>query len=571
MGAFTKPAGLQLPSSICTTSSSRRLVTYRLVLLIFISFPLLLLNVFLPHPQLIDVIFLQTQSITSSFPSPSKVKPPIWLEVILRTHLNPKEPLKVGLVNFKDSEQSHLQLDGIIEYVTIDFESVSPNVTWKKIFPGWINEMNPKEGRCPKTIPMPETGKYLELDVVVACLPCRNDLVKKGKLSHWEEGIRDVRRLQVSLASARVVVDQNHGINKGNNDVYAVFITKCEPMVEIFRCDDLIWHRGEYWVYKPKVEKLKEVVSMPIGSCALARPYARAQGSTHLQNIDQLSKELQMTSPPSTNKPRHAYVTVLHSSEFYVCGAIALAQSILQTNTTKDLVLLADHTISKHSIQGLQAAGWKVRQIDRIRSPNSKVDSYNEWNYSKLSIDRFFDYPQLSAAPNNKWLFNSGIMLLEPSECFFDYLMSKRYTLKSYNGGDQGYLNEIITWWHRLTVKLNFMKYFPKELGDESRFIPKDQHTIHFLGMKPWSCYRDYDCNWHREEYHNFASDEVNARWWQVYDEMPKELQYYCRMSEEADAKLREFKALAEQEKLKDEHWRIEIKDPRQYNLVNYV
>jgi hypothetical protein len=47
-----------------------------------------------------------------------------------------------------------------------------------------------------------------------------------------------------------------------------------------------------------------------------------------------------------------ANVTVLHSSEAYVCGAIALAQSILRTkknnilqynkNYTRDLILLAD-------------------------------------------------------------------------------------------------------------------------------------------------------------------------------------------------------------------------------------
>lgn len=538
------------------------------------------------------MVFLQTQSI-ASFSSSDKVKPSKWLEVINGTHLNPNQPLKVGLVNFEVSKQSHLQLDGFVEYVDIKFKSASPNVTWKTIFPEWINEMNPK-GVCPE-IPMPEVGKYRGLDVVVAHLPCGDDQEKEGKYSHWKEGIRDVHRVQVSLATAQVIVD-NHEIRK-DNDVYAVFITKCEPMIEIFRCDDLIWHRGEYWVYKPNIEKLKEMISMPVGSCALARPYAGVSEIRQLQStVNQMPEELQLrSSRRSSNnyKPREAYVTVLHSSEFYVCGAIALAQSILKTNTTNDLVLLADLTISKDSRQGLQAAGWKVKQIDRIRSPNSKVDAYNEWNYSKLrvwqlteydkvmfidsdfivlhNIDHFFEYPQLSAAPNSRWLFNSGIMLLEPSKCFFENVMSKRYTLKSYNGGDQGYLNEVITWWHRLTVKLNFLKYFPKEFGDGPRLMPEDQYTIHFLGMKPWSCYRDYDCNWLGKKYHKFASDEVNARWWQVYDDMPKELQSYCGMTEEADANQRKMKAKAQLKELRDGHWRIRIKDPRQYNLLKSV
>lgn len=132
---------------------------------------------------------------------------------------------------------------------------------------------------------------------------------------------------------------------------------------------------------------------------------------------------------------RVAYVTVLHSSEAYVCGAIALAQSIRQTGSHKDMILLHDHTITNKSLIGLSAAGWNLRLIERIRSPFSQKDSYNEWNYSKLrvwqvtdydklvfidadliilkKIDYLFYYPQLSASGNDKVLFNSGIMVMQ--------------------------------------------------------------------------------------------------------------------------------------------------------------
>ena len=309
-------------------------------------------------------------------------------------------------------------------------------------------------------------------------------------------------------------------------------------------------------------------------------------------NPNQLHEHLQVKKAIASNqRPRHAYVTLLHSSEDYVCGAIALAQSIRETNSTKDLVLLADSSISDHSISGLQAAGWKVKRIERIRSPHARINAYNEWNYSKLrvwqlteydkvmfidadfivlhNIDHFFDYPQLSAAPNNKWLFNSGIMILEPSKCFFDTLMSKRYNLKSYNGGDQGYLNEVLTWWHRLTTRLNFMKFFPTQQSDRS--IPEDRHTIHFLGMKPWTCYRDYDCNWDRADYHRFASDDMNARWWQVYDGMSTELQAHCGMTQEMDRRVRKRREIALKKNLFDGHWKIIIKDPRQFQLQSSV
>src|ERR1044072_680334 len=180
--------------------------------------------------------------------------------------------------------------------------------------------------------------------------------------------------------------------------------------------------------------------------------------------------------------PKLAYVTVLHSSAAYVCGAIALAQSILQTNRhiaqTIDLILLADASIGPKSSRGLKAAGWKIKRIQRIPSPFAKKSAYNKWNYSKLriwqltmydkiifidsdllilkNIDHLFAYPQLSAAPNEDVIFNSGLTVVEPSQCMFEYMMNKTLKVKPYNGGDQGFVNEVFTWWHRLPSKLNY-------------------------------------------------------------------------------------------------------------------
>lgn len=187
-------------------------------------------------------------------------------------------------------------------------------------------------------------------------------------------------------------------------------------------------------------------------------------------------------------KPKEAYVTILHSSEAYVCGAIALAQSLLQTNTTKHLLLLADNSITPKSLDALNAAGWDIMKIDRIRSPFAEKGSYNEWNYSKLriwqlanydkvifidsdllilkNIDSFFALPQLSAAANNKMRFNSGVMVVEPSGCLFEELMANSFELESYNGGDQGFLNEVFTWWHRLPSTVNHLKIFQNDSLD---------------------------------------------------------------------------------------------------------
>lgn len=79
-------------------------------------------------------------------------------------------------------------------------------------------------------------------------------------------------------------------------------------------------------------------------------------------------QELQgRASNKTLRQPREAYVTIIHSSEAYVCGAIALAQSIKQFTSTKDLILLIDETISQKSLTGLRAAGWKTKKIKRIQ------------------------------------------------------------------------------------------------------------------------------------------------------------------------------------------------------------
>ena len=288
------------------------------------------------------------------------------------------------------------------------------------------------------------------------------------------------------------------------------------------------------------------------------------------------------------NKPREAYATILHSSEAYVCGAIALAQSITQTGSTKDLVLLADNSITSRSLQGLRAAGWKIKHIERIRSPNAKKNAYNEWNYSKLrlwqlteydkiifidadlivlnNMDSLFVYPQLSAVGNNRVLFNSGIMVVEPSECMFQTLMEKSQTMVSYNGGDQGFLNEVFTWWHRWPRRLNFLKIFKEKNEHE---IPANVYAIHYLGVKPWMCYRDYDCNWDKLDHHPFASDSAHRRWWEVYDAMPEGLWGYCGLTKKKDERIRKWRKIAQKKNLSDGHWKMEVRDPRQKMLVD--
>ncbi|KAL1188124.1 putative UDP-glucuronate:xylan alpha-glucuronosyltransferase 4 [Cardamine amara subsp. amara] len=543
-----------------------------IIYLILIS--LSLLGLILPFKPLLQITSPSSSTLQIDLPSPHVKKNPKWLSLV-RNYL-PEKKIRVGFLNFDKKERESYEARGplILKSIHVSLDPIPENVTWKSLYPEWIDE---EVSNCPE-IPLPQPeGSDADVDVLVVRVPCGG----------WSEnkGLRDVFRLQVNLAAANLAVQS--GLRRVDPTVYVVFIGSCGPMHEIFKCDERVRRVEEYWVYKPDLTRLKQKLLMPVGSCHIASPFSQFG-----QEAWRPKHEANLTSDAVSTLPRRlrvAYVTVLHSSEAYVCGAIALAQSIRQSGSHKDMILLHDHTITNRSLIGLSSAGWNLRLIERIRSPFATKDSYNEWNYSKLRVwqvtdydklvfidadfiilkklDHLFYYPQLSASGNDKVLFNSGIMVLEPSPCLFKDLMEKSFKLESYNGGDQGFLNEIFVWWHRLPKRVNTMKYFD-ENSQRPHELPENLEGVHYLGLKPWVCYRDYDCNWDISLRRVFASDSVHEKWWKVYDKMPEQLKGYCGLNKEMKKRIEKWRKIAENSSLPDRHWEIEVRDPRRKNLL---
>ncbi|GAV86722.1 Glyco_transf_8 domain-containing protein [Cephalotus follicularis] len=486
--------------------------------------------------------------------------------------------MKIGMVNMDEVDVREWKNHG--ETIPISFERVSQYFEWKDLFPEWIDEEEQSDvPTCPE-IPMPDLRIFdnIIMDMIVAKLPCK----------YPEEGwAREVFRLQVHLIVANLAVKK--GKKDWNLRTKVVFWSKCRPMLELFRCDDLVRQEGDWWYYEPDMARLELKVSLPVGTCNLALPLW-GQG---IQEAYDLSKIQSATKTPK----REAYVTVLHSSESYVCGAITLAQSLLQTGTKRDLVLLLDDSISVPKREALGKAGWKLRFIKRIRNPRSEKNSYNEYNYSKFrlwqltdydklifvdadiivlrNLDLLFHFPQMSATGNDVWIFNSGIMVIEPSNCTFKILMDRRNEIVSYNGGDQGYLNEIFVWWHRLPRRVNFLKNFWANTTAEASVKnelfgadPPKVYAIHYLGLKPWLCYRDYDCNWNIGDQRVYASDVAHGRWWKLHDAMDEKLQRLCGLTKRRRIELDWDKKMARQMGFSDGHWRINVTDPRRVHLI---
>ncbi|OEL22328.1 UDP-glucuronate:xylan alpha-glucuronosyltransferase 1 [Dichanthelium oligosanthes] len=472
--------------------------------------------------------------------------------------------VRVGLLNFDSSEVARWR--SMLPAADVRAVSLAPaadDITWKALYPTWIDE-DGNRSSCP-SLPDPDPPLH-DYDLVAVKLPCR----RQG----WS---RDVRRFHLQLSAAKLALhDSSSSIPKAGM-VLILTESKCLPLPNLFPCKHLLSRHAHAWLYRPDAAYLRRRLNLPVGSCQLAVPSLRAAGAT-----------------PRSSNSRQAYATVLHSADAYVCGAIALAQSIRQTGSTRDLVALVDaQNVGAEQRAALVAAGWQVRPAPRIRNPRAARDTYNEWNYSKFRLWQLTDYDkvvfldadllvlgnmdylfdeafELSATVNNGARFNSGVMVLEPCNCTFELLMSGIHDIDSYNGGDQGYLNEVFTWWHRLPRRANFLKYVWAE-GDraaQARVLdaePAEVHAVHYLGLKPWLCYRDYDCNWNVAELRRFASDEAHARWWAVHDRIePAELRdRFCALPASQMKMLEQHRREAAIAHAPDGHWNRTITDPR--------
>lgn len=178
-----------------------------------------------------------------------------------------------------DEETTDHKVRAKVQTIKVQFDPVDEGVKWSDLFPEWIDENSPSN--CPE-LPMPRFEDYRELDVVVARVPCTG--VEGGGESGY---LRNVFRLQVNLVVANLLVRSGRKGNGVNRPVFAVFIGSCGPMWDIFRCDDLLGHFGNSWVYKPELRRIKQKVLMPVGSCQLSPPFAQA-GKLYTHTVFQL-------------------------------------------------------------------------------------------------------------------------------------------------------------------------------------------------------------------------------------------------------------------------------------------
>ena len=228
-----------------------------------------------------------------------------------------------------------------------------------------------------------------------------------------------------------------------------------------------------------------------------------------------------------------AYVTLVTNKD-YALGAMALARSLVWTETTADIVILHTGGVAPEFLAPLADLGCRLVSTELLdtsdafnerhargklhanepftkgRKPafHSPLDNFCKlrlWQLTEYetcvfidadaivirNIDQLFGYPEFSAAPNvyeslaDFHRLNSGVFVAKPSLVTFDTMMKYLDVPDAFwPRTDQTFLQDYFPQWHGLPVFFNMLQYVwfnLPELWDWDSIS-----LIHFQYEKPW-------------------------------------------------------------------------------------
>ncbi|KAI9183323.1 glycogenin glucosyltransferase [Blastocladiella emersonii ATCC 22665] len=248
-----------------------------------------------------------------------------------------------------------------------------------------------------------------------------------------------------------------------------------------------------------------------------------------------------------------AYATLV-TSDSYVVGASVLAQSLRASGTPHRLVVLHWPELTPESVDLLRATFDDVVPIAPLRSTDhanlqllgrpeldvtySKLHVWNLVQFAKIvfidadafvltNVDELFDRDELSAAPDCGWpdTFNSGVFVLQPNKETFDRLVAFAASHGSWDGGDQGLLNDFFSDWNtapgrRLPFTYNVTPSAAYTSSPAFQRFENDIKVVHFAGSdKPWTYARNTDGSAIGKGAAATGSTllQLVNRWWAVY------------------------------------------------------
>jgi alpha-N-acetylglucosamine transferase len=230
---------------------------------------------------------------------------------------------------------------------------------------------------------------------------------------------------------------------------------------------------------------------------------------------------------------RNAYVTLVTNRD-YAMGAAALVRSLRLTGTAADIIVLHTGGVAADELTPVVALGARLMAAQLLptsaafnerhtranihgknpftkgRKPAfhtpldnfAKVRLWQLTQYEKIifvdadalvlkNIDRLFDYPEFSAAPNvyetlaDFHRLNSGVFVAQPSERTFAAMLERLDQPDAFwKRTDQTLLEEFFPDWHGLPVFCNMLQYVWFNLPELWDW--KSISVLHYQYEKPW-------------------------------------------------------------------------------------
>eukprot|EP00126_Sphaerothecum_destruens_P008334 Sdes_comp20176_c0_seq1m13394 len=229
-----------------------------------------------------------------------------------------------------------------------------------------------------------------------------------------------------------------------------------------------------------------------------------------------------MSNPLPVPQDREAFVTLVTNDE-YVYGAIVLGTSLRCSGTQRYLAVMITNQVSVVRQKELEKVFdhlYLVSKLDSGDSENLLILQRPElgvtftklyaWTlpYKKCvfldadtmvlqNVDELFNRHEFSAAPDIGWpdCFNSGVFVFEPSLKTFQKILNMAQTCGSFDGGDQGLLNQVFSDWstssdasRRLPFIYNMNPNVSYSYLPAFRYFGKHAKIVHFIGKsKPWN------------------------------------------------------------------------------------
>ncbi|KAF8274132.1 hypothetical protein EI94DRAFT_1794765 [Lactarius quietus] len=224
----------------------------------------------------------------------------------------------------------------------------------------------------------------------------------------------------------------------------------------------------------------------------------------------------------------YAFVTLL-TSDSYLPGALTLAAALRDIHPSPSLppevdfqtvCLVTPETVDVASIKLIRKAFDVVVGVEIIEEDNerglqllgrpdlttvlTKLHVFRLTQYSKIifldadilpirTLSHLFTLPHdFSAVPDVGWpdIFNSGFMVLSPGEDTFKELMTLSKTKGSWDGADQGLLNEWrgSNWTGSALLIIQRLQPYTRSYAPAYERFGSQISAIHFIGAdKPWS------------------------------------------------------------------------------------